>query len=431
MHHLNITQIGTLIDGKPHYSHPNYALDLAGEDAGIDFWRNRESETCFYCSGAFGSRSTGNTRFFVSCDINGKQKKVLCADGKERVITLAMTHSNTDYRLYHIYKFDEVMYREGTAGRATGNHIHLEVAEGSQRTKYYDNKLGVYRMRGEMSPVDAFYILDGYTQIVDTKGLIFKHCNATKVEEKMPTNAEKLVDYADTQIGTPGRKYMDWAGYDDPWCSEFVSYCAYQLGFIGNGLMPKAGNCKQAHDFYKPKGLLHTKSDYTPKPGDLVYFGKEGLDHTAIVEKVTATDIIVIEGNAGDSDFHKSRVLRTTYKRNSEWLWGYANPLNASRKKVCDMEDKLKKAPRTYVKGSVANPEGVDYILPKGCTAMLVTAHNSTASLNTQWIINCNSNKAFRISSVSTVYVTVKDNNKVTVTTKAGSPRTYWLILED
>lgn len=184
MHHLNITQAGTVLDGKQHYSHPNAAIDLAGEDSGIDYWYNKESETYFYCSGYFGNRSTGNTRFFVTCDQNGQKKKILCADGKERVITLALTHSGKDYQLYHVYKPGDILYQEGTAGRATGNHIHLEVAEGSQKTKYWDVKMKVYRMMGEMDPRNAFFILDGYTKVVNTQGLIFKHCSKVNVEEE-------------------------------------------------------------------------------------------------------------------------------------------------------------------------------------------------------------------------------------------------------
>ena len=198
MHHLNISQVGTLIDGKPHYSHPNYALDLCGEDTGIDYWFNKESDTCFYCSGAFGTKKTGNTRFFVSCDAQGKQKKVMCADGKERVVTLALTHSGKDYRLYHIYTPNEVLYQEGTQGKATGNHIHLEVAEGSVKTKYYDNNLKCYRMVGEFNPVDAFFILDSFTTVVRTQGLQFKHCLQTKVEEDMSFKDFKA-HKADTQ----------------------------------------------------------------------------------------------------------------------------------------------------------------------------------------------------------------------------------------
>lgn len=183
MHDLNITQAGTLLDGKPHYSHPNYALDLAGSDSGVDYWKNKESDTCFYCSGYFGTRNTGNTRFFVSCDSKGKQTPIMCADGKARIITLALTHSNKDYQLYRLYHPNEIMYQEGTAGRATGNHIHLEVAEGFQKTKYWDVKLKVYRMKGEMDPRKAFYILDGYTKVVNTQGLVFKHTDTVEAKE--------------------------------------------------------------------------------------------------------------------------------------------------------------------------------------------------------------------------------------------------------
>ena len=208
MHHLNITQAGTVLDGKQHYSHPNAAIDLAGEDSGIDYWYNKESETYFYCSGYFGNRSTGNTRFFVTCDQNGQKKKILCADGKERVITLALTHSGKDYQLYHVYKPGDILYQEGTAGRATGNHIHLEVAEGSQKTKYWDVKMKVYRMMGEMDPRNAFFILDGYTKVVNTQGLIFKHCSKVNVEEEPMGLGFKVIRPKHKRLLTHTRKTL-------------------------------------------------------------------------------------------------------------------------------------------------------------------------------------------------------------------------------
>lgn len=183
MHVLNITQSGTLLDGKANLSHPNYALDLAGSNSGIDPYYNFEEDTCFYCSGMFGNRSTGNTRFFVSCDELGRQKKVLCADGKERVVTLALTHSGRDFQLYKVYKPNEILYQEGTAGYATGNHIHVEVAEGYQKTKYKDTKLGVWRMPAEFDPRKAFFIDDSRTKVASTHGLTFKHCRGSKVQE--------------------------------------------------------------------------------------------------------------------------------------------------------------------------------------------------------------------------------------------------------
>jgi hypothetical protein len=214
MHHLNITQAGTLLDGKQHYSHPNAAIDLAGEDSGIDYWYNKETETYFYCSGYFGNRSTGNTRFFVTCDQNGQKKKVICADGKERVITLALTHSGKDYQLYHVYKPGDILYQEGTAGRATGNHIHLEIAEGSQKTKYWDVKMKVYRMMGEMDPRNAFFILDGYTKVVNTQGLIFKHCSQVNVEEKNMSTSDIIKAHCnDFNVNNFVTKLNSYGGY--------------------------------------------------------------------------------------------------------------------------------------------------------------------------------------------------------------------------
>ena len=436
MHHLNITQAGTLIDGKPHYSHPNYALDLAGSDSGIDFWRNMESETCFFCSGAFGTRKTGNTRFFVSCDASGKQKKILCADGRERVVTIAMTHSCKDFSIGKIYRYDEVMYQEGTAGKATGNHIHLEISEGSQRTKYYDTKLKVYRMKNEFNPVDAFFILDGYTTVVNDKGLHFKHCSSTKVEEpneekKPMSNADKLVDYAKTQIGCDGKKYMDWMGYEDPWCSEFVSYCANKCGFIANYLMPKAGNCRQAQEFYLKKNKLFRKKDYTPKKGDIAFFGNEGLSHTAIIEKVDGNNLTVIEGNAGSKDFRTSKVLRTTYKIDESWLWGYGTPLTTAEPKKVDLTADMKKNYRSWIVGGLAGENGTLFTVPRNSTLRLSVFHNSSPTANSEWHVTMGSKKAFKISPINSVVdVHVVDETHVLVKSTSGNPRTYWMYLE-
>lgn len=664
MHHLNITQAGTILDGKQHYSHPNAAIDLAGEDSGIDYWYNKESETYFYCSGYFGNRSTGNTRFFVTCDKNGQKKKVLCADGKERVITLALTHSGKDYQLYHVYKPGDILYQEGTAGRATGNHIHLEIAEGSQKTKYWDVKMKVYRMMGEMDPRNAFFILDGYTKVVNTQGLIFKHCSKVNVEEKLmglgfkahkaetqkiidahkkdfnantvksflaskggykaylkslggifakyvdftgkittydqlseigdyvwglydiwgvdysngcsytyseniykayakdgsqfypkedpkarfkvnysafsfangndlpgidemlsnpdkyyavtncgqgvvqtlkkaglcpkgfpdpaeypeywktnghpytliknsnelkvgdvlyffnkkipnrgammklsnwadggfhtaivgerasdsytlydsghaytyygefrnqrkftdkpyqwaedwiglrfnfglsdkidinkyndvelakmvwegkfgsgedrkkalgprykivqelvelgenklkdilsqPVDSLKLVKLAQYQIGNKGDRYWDFIGEKNEWCSEFVAYTAYCLGFVKDGRMPKVNECGKAHNFYSPKGLLHKKSGYSPKPGDIAYFGDGGTLHTSIVKSFDGKTLKTIDGNqyVDSTTWRNSVVKECSFNINDNYVWGFANPL--------------------------------------------------------------------------------------------------------
>ncbi len=49
------------------------------------------------------------------------------ADGKEYYAGLYMVHDSTSRKLGAIIPKGSVMYQEGTKGKTTGNHIHLEV----------------------------------------------------------------------------------------------------------------------------------------------------------------------------------------------------------------------------------------------------------------------------------------------------------------
>lgn len=173
MHHLNITQIGSGYDGLNHYSHSSYEVDLAGSDAGIDYWKNISQDLYWKCAGALGNQSTGNTRFFWSCDANGNPKSVYCADGRLRVLTLALTHSFRNFPIGHIFAPNEVMYQEGTSGNATGNHIHLEVCEGQVARKESNSK-GFYTLPNMLPANAVFFVYSPYTTVVTTDGLTFK-----------------------------------------------------------------------------------------------------------------------------------------------------------------------------------------------------------------------------------------------------------------
>lgn len=164
------------------FSHPNYCLDLAGADTGIDFcyamgnyWR------CI--AGPWGS----NTYFFTACDSKGNAVKVHCADGMNRIVTMALTHSDFIYTpkpiIGKVYKNGEALYSEGTYGKATGNHVHLEVAAGLQYSKTYDSKMGVYRMPNELKPEDTFFICDSFSKVANMGGAVMKHCSSVVYEQ--------------------------------------------------------------------------------------------------------------------------------------------------------------------------------------------------------------------------------------------------------
>lgn len=170
---LNVSQIGSGYDGKNHYSHVSYEVDLAGMDSGVDVWRNKMPNTRWYCAGAWGNANTGNTRFFWSYGTDGKPKKVLCADGALRYVTLALTHSRRSFTVGKFYSYNEIMYQEGTSGYATGNHIHLEICGGHTRTKV-QNRKGGYNLANMLRANKCLFLLTGYSYIKNAGGLSWK-----------------------------------------------------------------------------------------------------------------------------------------------------------------------------------------------------------------------------------------------------------------
>lgn len=197
MHHLNISQTGAGYGVQDSLSHVSYELDLCGQDSSVDYYFNKLPNTCFKCTGRFGTRSTGNTFFFVTCDSNGVAKKVLCADGVYRVITLAMTHSNRDAVLGKIYKYNEVMVTEGNQGYVQGIHLHVECCEGLVVRKIQNAK-GFWNLPGMLDARKVFWILDGWTTVVSTHGLTFKHCKSAVVEPpKKEEDTKPMYFYAD------------------------------------------------------------------------------------------------------------------------------------------------------------------------------------------------------------------------------------------
>lgn len=204
---LNVSQIGSAYDGRNHYSHVSYEVDLAGMDTGADVWRNKMPYTYWYCAGAWGNANTGNTRFFWSCDKNGKAKKVLCADGYLRYITLALTHSNRNFSVGHYYKFNEIMYQEGTSGRATGNHIHLEICAGHVRTKYR-NRVGGYNLANMLPAHRMMFLLNGYSYVKNGGGLSWKTTSTVPytVKDAASGGSGTIRHYFQTGYGR-GRKF--------------------------------------------------------------------------------------------------------------------------------------------------------------------------------------------------------------------------------
>lgn len=120
-------------------------------------------------------------------------------------------------------------------------------------------------------------------------------------------------------------RYGDWYGspYGD-WCAMFVSFCIHYADVEG---MPLNWGCRtwiadlEPLDRYRP-----ASSDYTPVPGDLIFYDWEldGLsDHVGLVAELVPASgeepakLIAIEGNSSN------RVQYVTYEQNDPVILGY------------------------------------------------------------------------------------------------------------
>ena len=115
--------------------------------------------------------------------------------------------------------------------------------------------------------------------------------------------------------------------YSDAWCATFVSAMAYIAGF-SRIVFPEC-SCPEMVSKYMFANCWEERDDYTPKPGDIIFYDWDdsghgdctGIpDHVGIVETCNGYNITVIEGNKGDT------VGRRNLLVNSRYVRGYGVP---------------------------------------------------------------------------------------------------------
>lgn len=156
---MNITQ-----GNNGQFSHQGVnALDIAGKDAGID-------PTFAPCKMRIVRKEgygQGNAVFAESVD------KVMFADGTVDYAKFMFLHDNYtgDFSVGRVFQQWEEFGDEGTAGYATGNHCHFEVAKGKlvwdkagAGYGYYgrNNSTGVWHLQDSIS-ADKACVVDGVT----------------------------------------------------------------------------------------------------------------------------------------------------------------------------------------------------------------------------------------------------------------------------
>lgn len=157
---MNITQ-----GNNGSFSHQGVnALDIAGKDTGID----PTYAPCKMHLVATDSYANGNAVFMQS------DNPVLFADGTVDYATFMFLHDNYIGDIAQVKYFNQWQEfgDEGTAGYATGNHCHFEVAKGKFSHMYDKNSYGTYHLPGSIS-ADKACVVDGVT-IINGNGMSWK-----------------------------------------------------------------------------------------------------------------------------------------------------------------------------------------------------------------------------------------------------------------
>ena len=97
-------------------------------------------------------------------------------------------------------------------------------------------------------------------------------------------------------------RYGDWYGYRyGDWCAMFAAFCLHYAD-IPQSYMPYDANCGTWVDLLKATGQFRTPDEYTPVPGDIIFFDYNNTaqaDHVGIVSTVDTESgkLTAIEGN--------------------------------------------------------------------------------------------------------------------------------------
>lgn len=169
-----------------------FALDLGGEDAGID-WVLAPFTGTIKC---VLSGSYGNWYWFES------NEEVLCANGEITKLVAMFGHDNkVRHKVGDVIKQGEPLCAEGTSGNATGNHCHFELGKGNYVGTWYKNSDGVYMLYNAVKPNEYLCVPDDYV-IKNDGGYAWKKESEVKEPAPkcqklhLPADAEKWRVYA-------------------------------------------------------------------------------------------------------------------------------------------------------------------------------------------------------------------------------------------
>ena len=126
-----------------------YALDLAGEDTGVDWVL-----APFSCIVKHIENASFGIWYWVE-----SLEPVLCANGEITKLTAMFGHDDkVRHKVGDIIKQGDKLCAEGTSGYATGNHCHFELGKGEYVGTWYENGQGVWMLYNEVKPNEYLFV---------------------------------------------------------------------------------------------------------------------------------------------------------------------------------------------------------------------------------------------------------------------------------
>lgn len=381
MEYLNITQLP-----RGSYSHANQAVDLGGKDTGKDYWYAR-GETYWKCTCCWYAGT--NTYHFLSCDSQGKEKKVHCADGVDRVVTVSLTHDNNARMIGKLYH-DEIMFQEGTkyptSGKVTGNHIHLEIAEGDVRKRYKASN-GTWTLYNELNPLEVMFVDTSFTTIKETKGASLKTCSSITYggDTEMTTlkNGYQTVTYNNATL----KIYKGYGNYkelrmlsalgDEKTTQDIKNYDSNKLSIVA------LANC----NYFE----MSSKTEYGQHYGVEQSVGDDV--HTSSLDLAPKNSAYQVVYELNDGTVGKCTADNYWYAK-SDVKWA-CTPYSIV------VWDKAKCSERSSAFGdkeSTSNSQTM-YMLVDGYWCIVCTASKVLPSVMQAFAISCGADKAFLVDS--------------------------------
>ena len=143
--------------------------------------------------------------------------------------------------------------------------------------------------------------------------------------DKLLTIAAGELGTVESPAGSNRTKYGKWYGLDgEPWCMMFVQWCCHRAGVK---LPARTASCGGLMRVAKQFGGWVTKD---LQPGDVVIYdfpGGADTDHCGIVEQVTASGIVAIEGNTSEAGSQSNGGMVCRKKRPWKYIVGAVRPV--------------------------------------------------------------------------------------------------------